>query len=194
MLFRASASLAIVLPLLTGIAVAQHAKLPPHLADAQRLVQRLDLKNTNYEHGPPRVVWEGVCESHTDCSGFIDALLTHTYGYNPEAFKRWFDSHRPSARRYHDAIAEGRGFAEIKSAGDVLPGDILAIKYLVEKANTGHVMLVVDRPQQIQPKEPLVAGTQQWQVTVIDSSHTGHGATDTRHHKGANGKDQDGLG
>jgi hypothetical protein len=175
-------------------AVAQQRYLPRHLTDAQRLVQQLNIKNTNYEHGPGRVVWEGVCESHTDCSGFIDALLMHSYGYNQDAFKRWFDSHRPTARRYHDAIVQGRGFSEIKSVAETLPGDILAIKYLVEKSNTGHMMLVVEPPHWIEPLEPLVPGTQQWQVTVIDSSNSGHGPTDTRHHLGVNGKDHDGLG
>jgi cell wall-associated NlpC family hydrolase len=140
------------------------------------------------------VVWDGVCESHTDCSGFIDSLLMHTYGYSPDAFKRWFDSHRPTARRYHDAIVEESSFTEIKSVAEALPGDILAIKYLVEKSSTGHVMLVVEPPQRIEPKEPLVPGTLQWQVTVIDSSNSGHGTTDTRHHKGLDGKDHDGLG
>lgn len=175
-------------------AAAQQRSAPPHLGPAQKLVRELDLKNTSYEHGEGRIVWSGACESHTDCSGFIDALLTRAYGYDADAFKRWFDSHRPTARRYHDAIAEGRGFTEIKNVAEARPGDLLAIKYLVEKNNTGHVMLVVDVPQPLEAKEPLMPATQQWQVTVIDSSNSGHGTTDTRHHRGEGGKDHPGLG
>lgn len=194
MTIRGALALLIGSLLLPASTLAQAPTTPRHLSEARKLVQHLDLKNTNYEHGTPKVVWEGVCESHTDCSGFIDALLTRSYGYDADAFKRWFDSRRPSARRYHDAIAEQRGFVEIKSVASLLPGDLLAIKYLVQKENTGHVMLVADAPRRITPKEPLVAGSEQWQVAVIDSSHTGHGSTDTRHKKGADGKDHDGLG
>jgi hypothetical protein len=39
-----------------------------------------------------------------------------------------------------------------------------------------------------------VADTEQWAVPIIDSSHSGHGPTDSRHHRGANNKDRDGLG
>ncbi len=55
-------------------------------------------------------------------------------------------------------------------------------------------MLVADRPRRMAAKEPSIAGTIQWEVTIIDSSESGHGPTDTRHKKGADGKDHDGLG
>ena len=38
------------------------------------------------------------------------------------------------------------------------------------------------------------AGTTQWAVTVIDSSRSGHGFSDSRHAHGRGGKDHDGLG
>jgi hypothetical protein len=165
-----------------------------HLAEAQELVKRLDLKHTSYAHGEPHIVWTGTCESHADCSGFIDLLLTHSYGYDPDAYKKWFDSHRPSARRYHDAIVEQNGFSEIKRISDVEPGDLLAAKYLTREDNTGHMMLVARAPQRMKPRRPAIEGTEQWEVTVIDSSKSGHGASDTRHKKGMAGKDHDGLG
>ena len=167
---------------------------PKHLRDAQALVQQLDLKNTNYEHAQGKIVWSGTVESHTDCSGLIDHLLMHSYGYTPDAFKRWFDSHRPTARRYHDAMAAQRGFMLIQSIQDLRPGDLIAIKYLIQKENTGHIMLVAQPPQRIAPKKPIVGDSEQWAVTVIDSSETGHGTTDTRHKMGPNGKDLPGLG
>jgi hypothetical protein len=121
-------------------------------------------------------------------------LLIHSYGYDRDQFKRWFDSHRPSARRYHDAIVDQHGFADIKELSHVRPGDILAVKYLKRKDNTGHIMLVAGTPRRMQPKKPIVEGAGQWEVPVIDSSETGHGPSDTRHHKGQQGKDHDGLG
>src|SRR5262249_28582727 len=87
-----------------------------------------------------------------------------------------------------------RGFVEIKELSQVRPGDLLAVKYLKRKDNTGHIMLVADAPRRMQPRKPIVDGTAQWEVPVIDSSETGHGNTDTRHHKGPGGKDHQGLG
>ncbi len=179
--------------LLPAPAPAQES-LPKHLLDARSLVERLDLNNTNYEHAQGTVVWSGTVESHTDCSGLIDHLLMHSYGYSPEAFKRWFDSHRPTARRYHDAIAAQKGFVQMQSVRELRPGDLIAIKYLNQKENTGHIMIVDEPPQRMKAKKPLVDGSEQWAVTVIDSSESGHGPTDTRHKKGPNGKDHQGLG
>lgn len=168
--------------------------IPKHLAVAENLVANLNLANTNYEHGTPTVKFTVPVESHTDCSGFIDALLEHTYGFDSDTLKKWLDSSRPTARRYHDAIENAKGFKQIAHVQDILPGDILAVKYLKKSDNTGHVMLVADRPLQIQSQAPLMSGTLQWQVTVIDSSESGHGPTDTRHKQGPDGKDHDGLG
>ncbi|MFZ1937154.1 MAG: hypothetical protein WCB27_18980 [Thermoguttaceae bacterium] len=179
---------------LCAAATCLAAEPPKHLTAAIDLVDRLDLHNTSYRHKDPQVTWQGTCQSHADCSGFLDALLTHSYGYDSDDFKRWFDSHRPSARRYHDAIAAQRGFREIRQLAEVQPGDILAIKYLRKRENTGHVMLVAEQPRRIAPLPPVATDTEQWAVPVIDSSHSGHGPTDSRHHRGANNKDHDGLG
>ena len=86
---------------------------PKHLADAKALVLHLSLENTSYGHGRGQVQWEPACISHTDCSGFVDALLMHSYGHSREDFKRWFGSSRPTAHRYHDAIAQGIGFVQV---------------------------------------------------------------------------------
>jgi hypothetical protein len=192
-----------LLLLIASRASAQHeatapgsraATEPKHLAVARSLVGQLDLAATSYKHGEPQVSFVAPCQSHADCSGFIDSLLQYTYGYTPDQYKKWFDSHRPTAKRYHDAIAEQKGFTEIKHVQDILPGDFLGIKYLTRTDNTGHIMVVADRPVKMQPRDPLEPGMQQWMVTVIDSSESGHGPTDTRHARGANGKDHDGVG
>ena len=171
------------------------AAQPKHLAVAQQLVAHLDLANTNYEHGSPSVSFTAPYESHTDCSGFVDALLTYSYGIDKDGFRAIFGSGRPTAARYHDAIVDQRSFQRVEHVQDLLPGDFLAVKYFSRKDNTGHVMLVAGRPMRMAAaKEPTVPGTMQWEVPVIDSSESGHGLTDTRHKKGADGKDHDGLG
>lgn len=170
------------------------AATDPHVVSAERLVDQLDLANTNYEHGPGSVTWTGTVASHTDCSGFIDHLLMHDDGFAADDFKRWFGTKRPTADRYHDAIVEGRGFTRLGSVAELRPGDLIAIKYLTRHDNTGHIMLVVEAPQRMSPAPPYVDGTVQWSVAVIDSSESGHGTTDTRHKKGEGGRDHDGLG
>jgi len=183
----------LAMPLANFCLRAQESE-PKHLTVARHLVERLDLNNTNYEHGQGTVVWTGTPESHTDCSGLIDHLLMHCYGYNREAFERWFGSHRPTAARYHDNIIAEKGFVQIQRVQDLRPGDLIAIKYLTRTDNTGHIMLVAEAPQSMPAKKPIVANTDQWAITVIDSSESGHGPTDTRHKNGPGGKDHDGLG
>jgi hypothetical protein len=172
---------------------------PKHLRDAQVLVKHLDLANTSYRHGEGVVHWKGSegskrYESHTDCSGLLNHLLAHSYGYTRGDLAKWFGKKRPTADRYHDRIKAGTGFTKITHVKDIRPGDILAVKYLVARADTGHVMLVAGTPQKMQSSKPMVTGTEQWQVTIIDSSKSGHGPTDTRYRKGPSGKDHSGLG
>ncbi len=101
---------------------------PKHLTIARHFVAHLDLANTDYAHGAPRVTFAAPYESHTDCSGFADALLTQSYGFDKEKFRKIFGSGRPSAVRYHDAIEQRNGFAPIELLQDVRPGDFLAVK------------------------------------------------------------------
>ncbi len=173
---------------------AQEASPARHVVSAVRLVEQLDLDNTDYAHGQGSVTWTGTVASHTDCSGFIDHLLMHDDGLTPEDFKRWFGSRKPSAARYHDAIVEGRGFTRLTSVADLRAGDLIAIKYLTRHDNTGHIMLLVEPARRMNPVPPYVDGTAQWSVTVIDSSESGHGSADTRHKRGPGGRDHEGLG
>jgi hypothetical protein len=177
-----------------GTALSLAAPADPHVASAERLVDRLDLADTDYAHGQGSITWTGHVASHTDCSGFIDHLLMHGDGYTPDDFKRWFGSRRPTAARYHDAIVEGRGFMRLAKVGRLRPGDLIAIKYLSRHDNTGHIMLVTEAPRRMNAAPPYVDGATQWSVTVIDSSESGHGPTDTRHKRGEGGRDHDGLG
>jgi hypothetical protein len=142
----------------------------------------------------PKVKFSAPVEAHADCSGFVDALLQYSYGYDEAQLKAWFGSKRPTAARYHDQIVNQNGFTTIPQIKDARIGDFLAVKYFNRKDNTGHIMLVSSVPRRIEARKPLVDGTEQWEVKVIDSSATGHGLTDTRHAKGTDGKDHPGLG
>lgn len=71
---------------------------------------------------------------------------------------------------------------------------LLVHKYLTRHDNTGHIMLVIEAPRHMNDSPPCVDRATQWSVTVIDSSESGHGPTDTRHKRGEGGHDHDGLG
>ena len=100
---------------------------PRHLVDAIELVDRLSLKDTTYRHGEPSVTFTGTYASHADCSGFVLALVEHSYGLDADAVRRWLGTSRPTAARFYDAVVAEQGFLPIKAVADIRPGDVLAI-------------------------------------------------------------------
>jgi hypothetical protein len=85
-------------------------------------------------------------------------------------------------------IAENH-FTHIDRIRDIQPGDLLVIKYADESEhddNTGHCMLVDEKPYQIDPVNILEPGYQQYAIRVIDSSKSPHGKEDTRYSAGGN--------
>ena len=91
-------------------------------------------------------------------------------------------------------ITKEIGFKQIKLIQDVLPGDMMAIRYLVRKDHTGHAMLVSGTPKKRRATNPLVQYTEQWEVKVIDAFLSAHGPTDARYRKGNDDRDHGGLG
>lgn len=178
-------------------AVAQGG--PPHYNDAQNLITALlsNTANTNIYDADgtltDRIDWSGNPRTAiTVCSTFVTLLFKHTYGYSDSAFKTKFGSTSPTAARYYDDIAAGKGFTAVANAGFLVPGDIIAIKYPSGSNTTGHVMMV----QSLAAYQPRIYSTQDflangaypqiagfYDVTVIDSSASYHGKTDTRYGK-----------
>ncbi len=175
--------------LLADPAAAEHKE--SHLDWAIKLVDEVSPDETSYTHDDPVVRWKGVdgaeqAECRTDCSGLLDALLRQAYGYDDDTFRSWLHRKRPLAKTYHDAIVDGKRFQRIEHVQDVKPGDIIAIKYTPDDpenkgGDTGHVMIVVEKPERRDATEPEEKDTRQWAVTIIDESKSYHGKDDTRH-------------
>ena len=169
---------------------------PAHLAGAIELLRALSPEQTDYQHKQGTVIWPGdpagTPQCRTDCSGFIDALLKHAYGLKSAQLKEWFGTGRPLAKHYYATIAAEHGFRRIPTLAQVRPGDLLAITYPAGSTNTGHVMLLAGAPRPRDATAPIVAGTRQWEVTIIDESESGHGKTDTR--RNPDKSMRDGLG
>lgn len=182
---------------------AQTSTKPKHLEDALLLLEGLllqgNLENNQYQRSKPEVAWRGIngasdYVSKADCSGFMSELLRHSYSdyFTPERFKQWIredERKRPLAEDFHYAIANQKDFIQIKKLTQVQPGDIIAIEYPDGEDNTGHVLLVAETPKEITAKPPLVKGTKQWTVKVVDQSKSGHGKEDTRRIKDPEIKD-----
>lgn len=151
-------------------------------------IQNVTPANNNYVNGTGSMTWAGqngatTYTCLTDCSGLINQLLTQTYGYSSAYFKTWTGVSRPLAKNYYNEITTRDHFTQIKTVGQIVQGDLIAVKYLVADAgnNTGHVMLVASPPVLRVATLPKVSGTSQYEVAVIDCSSSGHGSTDTRY-------------
>lgn len=172
---------------------AQHSS-EELVIQAKALVEKVKPENTSYRHKNNEVSWgtNGNAVCHADCSGFINALLLHTGTFKEKDFKNHLGTERPLARHYFDAIIHQRGFVEITRIHEVKAGDIIAIRYPPGSSNTGHVMLVVNKPDSRTATEPMIKGTSQYEIQIIDSSTSGHGASDSR--RMGDGKFHEGLG
>lgn len=165
---------------------------PAHLREAEALLAAVKPEGTSYRHKPDEVDWKaGVC--HTDCSGFISILLSHTYrGIDADWFKSNLGASRPLARHFYRAFVDGKGFKRIERVSEIEPGDFIAIQYEPGADNTGHIMLVAENPENIAEASPAVPNTTQVRIAVIDQTSSNHGIDDTRYQ--ANGKARAGLG
>jgi len=167
--------------------------VPRHLTLARELVQNIQPEDNQYLLGGETITFPGDAGSSryamkADCSGFALALFARS-GYSIRAQMRFLVNtprrRRPRAEDFVLSIEEERGFKRIFFVADVRPGDIYAHAMLskedqVETGTTGHVMIVDTAPRKIAPQPPLVAGTEQYALDVIDSNEEMLGSDDTR--------------
>jgi len=116
-----------------------------------------------------------------DCSGFVGYALSRSA---PDAFHAMQSVRaRPLASSFESMFAKPVGpWTSVARADALRAGDVIAWLEPPEKhsKNTGHVMIVSAMPH-------AGARTGELIVSVIDSSHSGHGKADARirdHHNG----------
>jgi hypothetical protein len=166
-------------------ALADDVPVPKHLELGRTLVANVSSENTSYKHSG-LVHWKGdflvsQYQAHVDCSGLINSLLERAESPTIGNLKRVARRGRPRAEDYYTFIFEQTGFKRIDSLTEVLPGDIIAVKYFERRDNTGHVMLVDAKPVlRKKNTKPIIDGTKQWEVIIIDSTEGNHGKGDTR--------------
>ncbi|WP_437680751.1 hypothetical protein [Sorangium sp. So ce131] len=158
---------------------------PDHVRWARELVDNIDPEHNEYGTDPSFVHWAGVDGAHqyrnrSVCGTFLTLVLQRAYRLSSADIESWSGSASPNAARYHDAIAAGVRFEVIQDVNRIEPGDIVAIKYPAGSEVSGHVGIVAELPVRSAPAPPEIPGTTQYEVALLDSSSSGHGATDTR--------------
>lgn len=168
-------------------------ELPRHLLIARELAENIKPANNHYSLGVQSISFPGDVFSsdyvmRADCSGLLLALIerAHYPVRTQLAFLNWTPSRkRPVAEDFVFSIETGKGFQQIIDVRLIRPGDVLAHAMLnasdkSQTGTTGHVMLVDSEAKKIEPRNPLVAGTEQYEVAIIDSNIEYLGSDDTR--------------
>jgi hypothetical protein len=158
---------------------------PDHLYWADLVAANVAPQNNTYASNPSYVHWLGVdgystYENRSKCASFVTSILMQSYGWTGTDFKTWMASTSPTADKYYNAITQQNGFYVIGNVNDIVPGDIFAIKYPSGSTVTGHLMVARGVAVPRTSSAPIIDGTYQYEIQVIDSSQSGHGPTDTR--------------
>jgi hypothetical protein len=171
-------------------ALAQEpAAVPRHVALARELLDNLKPDDNHYLLGGqqmsfPTDLLSSKYSMHADCSGFLIALFGRakysTIGqmqFLPSGKRRT----RPAAEDFVWSIENEKGYRRISKVEGVRPGDLIAHALLEQEVGTtGHVFMVDSPPRPIAPRRPVVEGTRQFEITVIDSNGELVGPDDTR--------------
>ncbi len=174
--------------------------IPAHLFWAEDVVDNIAPADNAYGTSPAYLTWAGVngataYTNRTQCSPFVTRVLKQAYNWTDQNFSTWFNSSSPTSARYHDVIVAGTFFVAVTDVTNIQEGDILAVKYLDgSTSGTGHMMIAASTATPRTATAPLVAGTTQYAIEVIDSSNSGHGPTDTRLQEDGTWKDGVGRG
>ena len=152
---------------------------------AQLVVDQVRDDRNDYA-SPSQVTWRGVngakyYSTLANCSGFLTRVLQQAYGWTDTDMSLWMGRTAPLAEDYHDTIVAGDGFTRVLAVDQIAASDIIAIRYPEGSAVSGHVAIALSAATlRATATAPLVSGTSQYEITVLDSSTSGHGPTDTR--------------
>lgn len=185
----------VVLLVCHSLAVAQPepADTPRHLALARELVDNIKPQDNRYRLGGRHIGFPGDSASSSysvqaDCSGFLLALFERAQ-YRVQPQMSYVPSRRlrtrPAAEDFVYSIENEKGYRHIKTVKDMRPGDLLAHAMLKaedrqEVGTTGHIFLINSLPKPIRARNPIVEGTEQFEVSIIDSNEEYVGPDDTR--------------
>ena len=169
------------------------AGVPKHLALARELVENIKPEDNQYILGGEFISFPGDAFSSryamkADCSGFLLAVFERArYPTRSQmTFLKWSPGRkRARAEDFLYSIENEKGYRHIRKVEEMKPGDLLAHAMLNvedqrQTGTTGHVFLVNSTPRKIAARRPVVDGTTQYEVTIIDSNTEHVGDDDSR--------------
>lgn len=158
---------------------------PFHLKAAKEYVGILGYGKHN-KYGRPsyltyhQTLYRKLAGAQTQCSSFFTLLMRRAYFLDSEDIRNWVEDVSPNAATWHDAILYENHFIKREKIWDIEAGDVFAMRYSSGSSSSGHMGLVSIKPKPRYPTKPLINGTFQYSLRIIDSSRTGHGEHDTR--------------
>ena len=172
--------------------------IPKHLELARELVATVKPVNNRYNFQGTAIGgirWKGELFTsenavNTHCTGFVTALLikagSTTVRDNMPRGQR--QSHL-ALNQYVEFVNSG-GIEQVKTIQNVQPGDLYLFQCQGGGACTttlqgdkasGHAMIVDTVPEKLAtPRPPIIAGTTQWRIAIIDSADQPNSRNDTR--------------
>lgn len=174
---------------------------PPELHWANVLVDGLIAQNdaSRNVYGSPAEVRFGPDTGQTDyfnrtkCSSFVTQMMKQGRGLSDQDIASWFAPIRsttsPYAHEYYRAVIQHLHYSQVTSIADILPGDLIAVIYGDGSGDpSGHTAFVNVTPAPLgTPAKPVLAGTTQYVVQVVDSTSVLH-SDDTRPSSGGAGR------
>lgn len=173
---------ALMIFLLAFASAVSAQEVPKHLELARRLVDTVKPENNHYVYrGTQGVRLAGDLFTSEDtintmCSAFVTAMFERTKHPAIDKIKwggEWVNGYlRVSS--FATAIEQGRGLDKLSNLKDVVPGDLFVFSCIdacatKEGASLGHVGFFDAIPEKLdEPQEPLVPGTIQWKVAIVD--------------------------
>lgn len=167
----------------TAATVVKHELAPGTRLAATARKLLAEVQDTAYTHAPVFDPAHGVLKC--DCSELINYLVK---AVNPKALDKIpHDAGHDWARAHNfqeffaglEARGGKQGWHKVEKASHLAPGDVVAWKnaaYVPGQGQTGHVMLVADKPRPVH-EGGLLKG---FDVPVVDSTSHGHGLGDLR--------------
>jgi hypothetical protein len=172
------------------------------------LVGSLEPAQNDYASEPTVVTWAGVGDAQesanrSKCASFVTAVFTQAYDRDVES---WIGCTSPLAATWHDQIAMRNDFDVIDNVRDIEPGDVIAIRYddvgcasvrcgtMQGCDSSGHMAIVRTAPVRHAASAPLIVGTREYELDIVDSTSDVHGPTDSRAGMELDGSDDAGAG
>ena len=172
-----------------GVFAQDTATVPKHLQLAREFVANIKQENNEYVNyraydrmpGDSLLTTEYVIR--TDCSGFVESMLSRANsGVLEQMTTKKFKS-RHSIHDYYPSIEKSEAFERLLKVTDLKPGDVVMWLYADRTGHTldGHILFVDAEPVKIRSRKPFAWGLTQYELQIIDTSQEAKSKDDTRY-------------